>query len=133
MKMALLYALLAAVATVANIGSQDVLLRLYSGPFHLVASVLFGTGVGLVVKYVLDKRYVFRFQAQGLAHDSRTFALYTVMGLLTTLVFWAFEFGFHWLFETREMRYLGAVIGLAIGYTTKYHLDKRYVFKAVPA
>ncbi len=27
------------------------------------------------------------------------------------------------------MRYLGGVIGLAIGYLTKYHLDKRYVFR----
>jgi hypothetical protein len=26
------------------------------------------------------------------------------------------------------MRYLGGVIGLAIGYLTKYHLDKRFVF-----
>jgi hypothetical protein len=28
------------------------------------------------------------------------------------------------------MRYLGGLIGLAIGYWTKYRLDKRYVFRA---
>ncbi len=50
------------------------------------------------------------------------------MGALTTLIFLAFEFAFHYAFETRPMRYLGAVIGLAIGYTSKYHLDKRFVF-----
>jgi hypothetical protein len=27
------------------------------------------------------------------------------------------------------MRYLGGIIGLAIGYLTKYRLDKRYVFR----
>jgi len=27
------------------------------------------------------------------------------------------------------MRYVGGVIGLAIGYYVKYQLDKRYVFK----
>jgi hypothetical protein len=27
------------------------------------------------------------------------------------------------------MRYLGALIGLAIGYWAKYHLDKRFVFR----
>lgn len=60
MRIALLYALLAVVATVANIGSQDLLLRLYGGSFHFLTSVLFGTAVGLLVKYVLDKRYVFK-------------------------------------------------------------------------
>jgi len=51
------------------------------------------------------------------------------MGLATTLIFWGFEFSFHYFFETKEMRYLGGVIGLAIGYLTKYHLDKRFVFR----
>ena len=31
------------------------------------------------------------------------------------------------------MRYLGGMIGLAIGYLTKYHLDKRYVFRTESA
>jgi putative flippase GtrA len=131
MKIALLYALLAAIATAVNIGSQDAFLRMYNGPWHVLASVIFGTAIGLLFKYVLDKRFIFHFQARDAAHDSRTFVLYTAMGLLTTLVFWCLEFGFHVLFEgSREMRYLGGALGLAIGYATKYQLDKRYVFKA---
>lgn len=130
MKSTLLYAFLAAIATIANIGSQDILLRLYRGPFPVLVSVMIGTVVGLVVKYALDKRYIFHFQARNAAHDGATFVLYTAMGLLTTLIFWCFEFGFHALFDgSGEMRYLGGAIGLAIGYTTKYQLDKRYVFK----
>lgn len=132
MKMALLYAMLAAVATVANIGAQDLCVRLYSGSFSILISVFLGTAVGLSVKYVLDKRYIFRFRAHNVAHDGRTFGLYAMMGLLTTVVFWGFEFSFAAIFQSREMRYLGGVIGLTIGYTAKYHLDKRYVFK-VPA
>ena len=85
--------------------------------------------MGLVVKYILDKRYIFRFRARDAAHDGKTFVLYTLMGLATTLIFWGFEFGFDHIFETKEMRYLGGIIGLAIGYLTKYHLDKRYVFR----
>jgi putative flippase GtrA len=81
-----------------------------------------------VVKYVLDKHFIFQFRARNAVHDGQTFALYTLMGLVTTVIFWGFEFGFHHLFETKEMRYFGGVIGLAIGYLTKYHLDKRYVF-----
>lgn len=128
-KLAINYASFALIATVANIGAQDLVIRTYSGAFDILASVVVGTGVGLVVKYILDKRYIFRFQARSVAHDTQTFALYTVMGLVTTVIFWGFEFGFHHIFETKEMRYLGGIFGLAIGYLTKYRLDKRYVFR----
>lgn len=128
-KLAVKYAILALIATTANIGAQDLVVRTYNSTGAIVASVLVGTGVGLVVKYILDKRYIFRFRAFNVAHDTRTFALYTAMGLATTVIFWGFEFGFYHLFATREMRYLGGVIGLAIGYLAKYHLDKRYVFR----
>lgn len=132
-KLAINYAIFALIATAANIGAQDLVIRTYSGDFDILASVIVGTGVGLVVKYILDKRYIFRFRARSVAHDTQTFALYTVMGLATTVIFWGFEFGFHQIFETKEMRYLGGVIGLAIGYLTKYHLDKRFVFKQISA
>jgi hypothetical protein len=51
------------------------------------------------------------------------------MGLFTTFIFWGFELGFNFLFESTPMRYLGAVIGLTIGYFVKYQLDLRYVFR----
>ena len=130
-KLAINSAIFALIATAANIGAQDIAIRTYSGAFDILASVVVGTGAGLVVKYILDKRYIFRFRARSVAHDTQTFALYTVMGLVTTVIFWGFEFGFHHIFETKEMRYLGGVIGLAIGYLTKYHLDKRFVFTQV--
>lgn len=129
MRLAITYVILALIATAANIGVQDLMVRLYTGVFDILASVVMGTGVGLVVKYLLDKRYIFRFRARDAAHDRRTFALYTLMGLATTVIFWAFEFGFQHVFETKEMRYLGGIIGLSIGYFTKYQLDKRYVFQ----
>lgn len=128
-RLAINYVIFALIATAANIGAQDLVTRIYSGAFDIAASIVVGTGVGLVVKYILDKRYIFRFRPSSAGHDTRIFALYTVMGLATTVIFWGFEFGFHHFFETREMRYLGGVIGLAIGYLTKYQLDKRYVFR----
>lgn len=131
-KLAINYAIFALIATAANISAQDLLIRAYSGEFSVIASVTLGTGVGLVVKYILDQRYIFRFQARSVGHGTRIFALYTVMGMATTMIFWGFEFGFHHVFETKEMRYLGGVLGLAIGYLAKYHLDKRYVFRAEP-
>ena len=128
-KLAINYGIFALIATAANIGAQDLVIRNYSGAYAILVSVIVGTGFGLVVKYILDKRYIFRFRARNVAHDTQTFALYTVMGLATTVIFWGFEFGFDHIFETKEMRYLGGIIGLAIGYLTKYHLDKRYVFR----
>jgi hypothetical protein len=128
MKLAILYTFFAIVATASNIGAQELMIKAYSGTFDIAISVAFGTGVGLVVKYVLDKRYIFRFCARNVVHDGQVFIMYTIMGLATTMIFWGFEFGFQHLFETKQMRYLGGVIGLAIGYMTKYYLDKRYVF-----
>ena len=133
MKLAITYAFFALIATAANIGVQDIVIRGYSGRFDILFSMVAGTGVGLIVKYILDKRYIFRFRTRNALHDGRTFALYTLMGLATTMIFWGFEFGFQSLFDTKEMRYLGGVIGLGIGYLSKYHLDKRYVFRTVGA
>lgn len=127
--LAITYLILAVIATATNILAQDVAIRIYSGAYSVLLSVAVGTAVGLVIKYMLDKRYIFRFRARDVAHDSKTFALYTLMGVATTVIFWGFEFGFHYLFESKGMRYLGGVIGLAIGYLAKYHLDKRYVFR----
>jgi putative flippase GtrA len=129
MKLAILYTFFAVFATASNIGAQELMIKAYSGTFDVAISVAFGTGVGLVVKYVLDKRYIFRFRAHNAVHDGQVFLMYTIMGLATTVIFWGFEFGFQHLFETKQMRYLGGVIGLGIGYITKYYLDKRYVFR----
>ena len=126
--MPLKYATFALIATFANIGAQDLFIRIYTGAFEILNSVIVGTGVGLLVKYFLDKHYIFHFRARNISHDTQTFLRYTVMGLITTFVFWGFEFGFHHIFASKEMRYLGGVIGLSVGYVTKYHLDKRYVF-----
>ncbi|RDH80806.1 MAG: hypothetical protein DIZ80_17445 [endosymbiont of Galathealinum brachiosum] len=128
MRLLINYTIFAVVATVANIGSQDISIRLYDGLYSVFVSVLAGTAVGLIVKYILDKKYIFQFQVKNVAHDTHTFVLYTVMGIITTVVFWGFEFGFDYLFQSKEMRYTGGIIGLAIGYYIKYQLDKRFVF-----
>lgn len=127
-KLIIRYALFALIATVTNIGAQDIITRIYNGYLDILVSIIVGTALGFLVKYNLDKRFIFRFRADSVVHDMKTFILYSIMGLATTLIFWSFEFSFQLIFATKEMRYLGAVIGLAIGYLTKYHLDKRYVF-----
>lgn len=127
-RLALLYSLFAAIATVVNIGVQMLCIALYSGAYAVEISILVGTACGLPVKYVLEKRYIFVFRTDNLAHDGRLFVVYTIMGVFTTLLFWGVEYAFHLIFATDLMRYVGGVTGLCIGYAVKYQLDKRYVF-----
>jgi putative flippase GtrA len=129
MKLAVTYTVFAIIATIANIAAQDITVHIYIGMYSIILSVIAGTAVGLVIKYILDKRYIFRFQTRNITHNSKIFVLYTLMGIVTTLIFWFFEFGFNHFFQTKQMRYFGGVIGLALGYIVKYQLDKRFVFR----
>ena len=127
-RIVLLYVVFAAITTAVNIGCQALSIWLYSGPHAVPISVLVGTAAGLPLKYVLEKKYVFEFASDNLAHDGRMFVLYSLMGVLTTLLFWGVEYTFERAFGTDGMRYLGGAIGLALGYAIKYRLDLRFVF-----
>ena len=127
-QIALRYAAFAALATLANLATQRVVLAVLDARAELVAAILAGTAAGLVVKYVLDKNWIFYDASAGLAAHGKRFSLYTAMGVATTLIFWGFEAGFWLVWRTDLMREVGAVIGLTIGYLVKYELDRRFVF-----
>jgi len=122
------YALFAAIATATNIAVQMVFQGLYDGSHRLVGAMAAGTLAGLVVKYLLDRRWIFHDRRQGLAAHGGVFFLYTLTGVATTAVFWATELAFDALSQDARMKYVGAVLGLAIGYFAKYHLDRRITF-----
>ena len=124
------YSGFAVLATLANLGAQRAVLALGETPALFALAVLAGTGVGLVVKYLLDKRWIFDDRSTGLAAHGRRFSLYTAMGLVTTAIFWATETAFWLAWQTHLAREIGAVLGLAVGYVVKYHLDRRFVFTA---
>lgn len=122
------YGAFAVVATLANLGAQRLVFAIAPEAMCLVAALVCGTGAGLVVKYLLDKKWIFHDAVRPAAQEARTFSLYTLTGVGTTAVFWGMESLFWTLWQTQGMRELGAVIGLAIGYVVKYQLDKRFVF-----
>ncbi|HUC60559.1 MAG TPA: GtrA family protein [Alphaproteobacteria bacterium] len=126
------YAAFAGVATGVNIGTQWLALKAYGGPLSLLLAMAFGTGTGLAVKYVLDKRWIFADRSTGLAVHVRKFSLYTMMGIATTAVFWMTELLFNALSPGGRARFWGALLGLAIGYSAKYWLDRRFVFGRAP-
>jgi putative flippase GtrA len=130
MTIAILYIFFACISTVSNIATQAVTVRVYHGSLAIPASVAAGTAVGLVVKYLLDKRWIFRWKPQNTRHDAGTFLLYALTGVVTTAIFWGCEYFFAHKFQTEGMRYVGGVVGLAIGYVVKYRMDKIFVFSA---
>ncbi len=123
------YSLFAIFSTFINLLVQYISFVFYSGFLSLYLAMFFGTLAGLVAKYLLDKKFIFYYKTEDLKDDSKKFALYSFMGVFTTLIFWGFEIGFDYTFANEFAKYLGAIIGLAIGYIVKYFLDKRFVFK----
>lgn len=124
-----LYIAFAVLATACNLLAQRMVLSFVSGAPGFVAALVAGTGVGLVVKYALDKRWIFHDRETGLQAHSRKFSLYALMGVFTTLIFWGTETAFWLVWKTDMAREGGALLGLAVGYVTKYGLDRRFVFK----
>lgn len=125
---AVLYTLFAVISTAINIGAQMLSMWFYKGLYAVELSILAGTAAGLPLRYILEKKHIFKFESDNIAHDGRLFVLYSFMGVFTTAIFWGVEYAFQWLFGTDTMRYLGGVIGLSIGFYVKYQLDKKYVF-----
>ncbi len=124
------YAGFAGIATLANLGAQRAVFALLAeGQLRLIAALVCGTGVGLVVKYLLDKRWIFFDRMRPIKDETRTFSLYTLTGVGTTALFWGSESLFWVFWQTQHMRELGAVLGLTAGYVIKYNLDKRFVFR----
>lgn len=122
------YTLFAMLATLANLASQWSCLSTYGGTYGLHLAILTGTAVGLIVKFCLDKRWIFSEAASGIRKTGAQFVLYTLTGVATTLLFWGTELLFDRLIVTEWSKYLGATVGLAIGYILKYRLDARFVF-----
>lgn len=122
------YAAFAVIATLANLAIQRAVLQFGANGAIFALAVAAGTIVGLIIKYLLDKRWIFYDLASGIKNHSRKFSLYMTMGLVTTAIFWGTETAFWLIWQSDLMRELGAVIGLTIGYVVKYNLDRRFVF-----
>jgi putative flippase GtrA len=122
------YAAFAVLATIANLATQRLVLQFGDTGGYFAAAVGAGTVAGLLIKYILDKRWIFYDVETGVKNHSRKFSLYTAMGLITTAIFWGTETTFWLIWQTDMMRELGAILGLSVGYVVKYNLDRRFVF-----
>ena len=128
MQLTFKYIVFAVLATCFNMLSQYLVFSIYNGEKKLYFAIFIGTFVGLVIKYYLDKRYIF-FYVNTVKGNNYLFLLYALTGVVTTMVFWFSEIFFDIMFDFDSAKYVGAIIGLSIGYIAKYYLDKKYVFK----
>ena len=122
------YILFAVLATLVNLGTQEMTIRI-APVAPLTSSIIMGTAAGFILKYVLDKKWVFDDDYGGHRQEFQKIALYGVFSVLTTLVFWGSEVAFWMIWQTDLAKYTGAVLGLAIGYAAKFILDRTYVFR----
>ena len=127
-RLALRYSAFAVIAIIANLGVQRLIFTQGSDGIIFALAVGVGTLVGLVIKYILDRRWIFYDLGTGVKAHGRKFSLYSAMGFITTAIFWGTETAFWLIWQTDVMRELGAIIGLSIGYVVKYNLDQRFVF-----
>ncbi len=130
---AIKYTLFAILSTFFNLLFQYLSFLVYSDFASLYVAMFMGTLAGLVVKYILDKKFIFYHKPNGKVDDAKKFIRYTIMGIFTTFIFWGAEIWFDMYFEEENAKYVGAVTGLGIGYIIKYFLDKRFVFKGKSA
>lgn len=129
MNIAIKYIYFAIVSTLVNLLFQYISFFIYNGFLSLYVAMFLGTLSGLILKYILDKKYIFYHKPKNRKDDSKKFLLYSLMGIFTTFIFWGFEISFDYIFNSEIAKYIGAIIGLSIGYTLKYFLDKKFVFK----
>lgn len=122
------YAATAVLSVLANLVAQEATVQGVPEA-HLMVSIIVGTLVGFFIKYVVDKVWTFRERYTTPAGEAQRITLSGLFSVLTTLIFWGFELGFHAIWQTDFAKYLGAVLGLSIGYVLKFWLDRHHVFK----
>lgn len=122
------YAATAVLSVLANLVAQEMTVR-GAPDARLMLSIVVGTLVGFLIKYIVDKTWTFRERYTTPLGEAQRITLSGLFSVLTTLIFWAFELGFYAIWQTDFAKYLGAVLGLSIGYVLKFWLDRRHVFK----
>ena len=128
-KQLFLYVTFAIIVTIINLASQRAVLSFLSGNIGFFLALFFGTLVGVIVGYLLDKNWIFNDETKISQNYGKQFFLYAMTGAIHTPIFWITETLFWFIWMTDQMRELGAILGLLFAYTIKYFILKRYIFK----
>jgi hypothetical protein len=130
----LLYSFFVAVGITTNLITQLLVAKVLTQVFQIYIGMSLGALTSMLVKFQLDRHYIFLCRPSSLITRGRQFFFYSLFGIVNISCFWSAELTFHFLFQAPSMRYVGAFIGLIVGHALKYRVDKRLVFKdALPA
>ena len=121
------YILFAILSTLVNLFSQFLTFAILDYEYEIYIAIANGTIAGLLVKYLLDKYYIFNLNVKEYS-SSNTFVPYVLTSILTTIIFWVTELWFINYIQIPYTEYIGAIVGLSMGYTLKYFLDRDFVF-----
>ena len=121
------YILFAILSTLVNLLSQFLTFIILDYTYETYIAIANGTIAGLLVKYLLDKYYIFNLNVKEYS-SSNTFVPYILTSILTTIIFWFTELWFINYIQIPYTEYIGAIVGLSMGYTLKYFLDRDFVF-----
>jgi hypothetical protein len=134
-----LYMFFAAAAILVNLITQGIIeqasknffqgfayTKMLNFNFWFLSALAGGTIMGFIFKYLIDKLVIFK-SVTTIAGTTEEVLKYLLFAIFTTLIFWGTEILF--ILVLGEPFYLiGGLIGLIIGYTLKFFLDKNYVF-----
>ena len=145
----LIYMLFAALSIIINLVTQILikeglllLLPVFSNYEFTLGKIRFeywflfslgcGTVAGFIFKFIVDKFVVFQESLtqstkEELQKTGKQLSLYLGFAIITTMIFWGFEFLFK-IFLLGDWYLVGGLIGLIIGYTVKFLLDRTFVF-----
>lgn len=96
---------------------------------HFWSSYGVGLFSGFVLKYLLDKKFVFNDGYENRKTETKKAGMYALMSLLCTVISIGITAFVKYTFGPERAKDIGWFLGLLIGYTLKFYLDKRYVFK----
>jgi len=122
MRLVIIYSLISLLSISLNLVCQLVLLKIL---LPLYVSICLGTLIGLLVKYLLDARFIFIYKKPSVSN----FVKYSFIGGAITPIWWVSEYAAYYFFNSNAAALVGGLVGLIFCYYLKYNLDKAYVFK----
>jgi len=118
-------------AICTSFGSNELIYLLYcsTSPYDmptLVGSIV-AVGITYIIKFFLDKLIVFKSKDIPIQKTTKEFSIYLVLAILTTIESVGIQFLLRNLLNASlETSF---IVALTIGYSTKFFLDRKYVFK----
>lgn len=73
LRLSLTYTILALIATGANIASQDIATSLYQGAYAITLSILGDADIGILIKRIAYKKFIFQPKTNNIKPDIRYF------------------------------------------------------------